>query len=81
MQFKSELQKKIFDKKYYDYYTREETIETFRQCVAVRKRKRTRQHTPYIIINDGVKTKKADPDLPIPEGWQRGFIKKGKRYE
>lgn len=73
--------KKIFDKMYYDNYTREEKIEAFRHSVALNKsiRHSTRKH--YIVINDGTKTKRVDPDLPIPQGWTRGFIPKGKRNE
>ena len=73
--------KKLFDKKYYDYYTREEKIEAFRQSVALHKCIRHNTGKHYIVINDGTKTKRVDPDLPIPQGWVRGFIPKGKRNE
>lgn len=67
--------KKIFDKSYQENYTREEKIAAFRESIAIRRhfgayaKKRN-----FIVINNGVVEKRVDPDLPIPEGWQRGRV-------
>lgn len=81
MQDNANPMKKMFDKKYYDNYTREEKINALRESVALHKMMSCNTGKHYVIINDGTKTKRVDPDMPIPQGWQRGFIKKGKRYE
>lgn len=67
----------MFDKYYKEGYSREEKIEAFRRSVAAQKGlKRNAGNSGYVFITDGVKTKKVDPDLPIPEGWRRGYPKR-----
>ena len=64
----------MFDKYYKEGYSREEQIEAFRRSVAAQKDlKRNAGKAGYCFITNGIKIKKADPDLPIPEGWRRGF--------
>lgn len=66
----------MFDKYYKEGYSREEKIEAFRRSVADQKRYRHNDGHRYVFITDGIKVKKVDPDLPIPEGWWRGYPKK-----
>lgn len=77
----NENQKVWFDKKYKDSYsTREEKIADFRRSVEINKR---HKHKPirFVMINNGVVIKRHNEDLPIPEGWVRGFFKRGAKNE
>lgn len=69
----------IFDKLEDREYSREEKIERLRKLVAYQKANNPRagRKKGFVMINNGVVTKQYDPDLPIPEGWKRGCIKKG----
>lgn len=68
---------KLFDKLEDREYSREERIERFKRLCAYRKTlKRNGRLKGVVIINNGVKCKSYDADLPIPEGWERGYIKK-----
>ena len=66
----------MFDKYYKEGYSREEKIEAFRRSVADQKRYRHNDGHRYCFITNGVELKKVNPDLPIPEGWRRGYPKK-----
>ena len=81
MQDNTLSKKNLFDKIYDDNYTREEKIEAFRKSVALHKLVKNNAGNRYVVINNGEKTKRIDPDLPIPQGWERGFVKKGKKNE
>ena len=64
----------MFDKFYKEGYSREEQIEALRRSVAAQKDlKRNAGTAGYCFITNGIEVKKVDPDLPIPEGWRRGF--------
>lgn len=73
MQDKDDDWKKIFDKTFQDNYTREEKIAAYKESIERRRRHKAYSHRRgFVIINDGVKEKQYDADLPIPEGWKRG---------
>lgn len=65
----------IFDKKYKEGYSYEQRLQAFRESVAEQKRYNAGQKSKrgYIVITNGTEVKKVDPDLPIPEGWKRGY--------
>ena len=69
----------MFDKYYKEGYSREEQIEAFRRSVAAQKSLKRNTGNRYCFITNGVEIKKADPDLPIPEGWWRGCPRKKER--
>ena len=69
----------IFDKLEDREYSREEKIERLRKLVAYRKTVKGGKKKNTVCINNGKVCKVYDADLPIPEGWVRGFIKKGVR--
>lgn len=59
---------------------KEETeLEKFKRLVSYQKRGKpvNRRNYQKIVINNGTVNKKVLADLPIPEGWERGRIKKG----
>ena len=67
----------MFDKYYKEGYSREEKIEAFRRSVAAQKGlKRNAGDTGYCFITNEIETKRVNADLPIPEGWRRGFPKR-----
>ena len=66
----------MFDKYYKEGYSREEKIEAFRRSVAAQKGLKRNAGNRYWFITNGVELKKVNPDLPIPEGWRRGYPKK-----
>ena len=66
----------MFDKYYKQGYSREEKIEAFRRSVAAQKGLKRNAGNRYCFITNGVELKKVNPDLPIPEGWRRGYPKK-----
>ena len=67
----------IFDKLEDREYSREEKIERLKRLVAYRKTvKGCGRKKGTVCINNGKEIKSYDADLPIPEGWERGFIKK-----
>lgn len=68
-----------FDKKYKEGYSREEKIEVFRQLVARQRQYPQTQRGGYVFITNGTEIKKANPDIPIPEGWWRGCPRKKQR--
>lgn len=77
----NENQKVWFDKKYKDSYsTREEKIADFRRSVEINKRHKYKPRR-CIVINNGIVAKQYNEDLPIPEGWKRGLLKRGARNE
>ena len=58
----------LFDKIYKESYSREELIEVYRQTVPRLNKRKGNTGNRYCYITNGVEIKKADPDLPIPEG-------------
>ena len=68
----------IFDKLEDREYSREEKLERFKKLVAYRNANKVGvgRKKGVIMINNGKVVKPYDADLPIPEGWVRGFIKK-----
>lgn len=69
-----------FDKIYKEGYSREQNIEALRRSVMLRKQGiHSHRKGGYVYITDGTNIKKADPDLPIPEGWWRGCPRKKER--
>ena len=66
----------MFDKYYKEGYSREEKIEAFRRSVAAQKGLKRNAGNSYCFITNGVELKKVNPDLPIPEGWRRGYPKR-----
>lgn len=79
----TENQKLWFDKKYKEgySYSKEEILEIYRDRVALYKRVKRKQKEKEIVINNGVIAKRYNADLPIPEGWVRGFLKRGATNE
>ena len=71
----------IFDKLEDREYSREEKIERLKKLVAYRKTVKNGRKKSTVCINNGKVCKVYDADLPIPEGWVRGFIKKGVQNE
>lgn len=69
----------LFDKIYKESYSREELIEVYRQTVPRLNKRKGNTGKRYCYITNGVEIKKADPDLPIPEGWWRGCPRKKER--
>ena len=67
----------IFDKLEDREYSREEKLERFKKLVAYHKtQKGYGRKKGVVMINNGEVVKPYDADLPIPEGWVRGYIKK-----
>lgn len=66
-----------FDKKENREYSREEEIERFRRNIAYKKTYQPRaQKQGKMLINNGEIEKWILADLPIPDGWKRGAIRK-----
>ena len=65
----------MFDKKYKEGYSYEQRLQLFKESVAERSenRKKVVPRKGYITITNGIDVRKVDPDLPIPEGWKRGY--------
>lgn len=67
----------IFDKYNKEDYSKEEQIERYKRIIAAQKQIK---HNPFrkgkVLINNGVIQKLYNADLPIPDGWVRGAIKK-----
>ena len=71
----------MFDKKYKEGYSREEKIAVFRECVAQARETKRKPKEKEIVINNGVISKRHNADLPIPEGWEWGRVKRGATNE
>lgn len=76
----TENQKKWFDKRYKEGYSREEKLAAYRESVALYKGMKWKPKEREIVINNGKMSKRFNADLPIPEGWQRGLLR-GARNE
>ena len=76
----TEKQKKWFDKRYKEGYSREEKLAVYRENVALCKTIKRKPKIKEIVINNGVVAKRFNADLPIPEGWERGNLR-GARNE
>lgn len=77
----TENQKKWFDKKYKEGYSREEMLAVYRDRVALCKTMKRKPKIKEIVINNGKVAKRFNADLPIPEGWERGKLKRGATNE
>ena len=72
-----------FDKLKDREYSREEKIERLRRNVAYQKtlNLNTGRKKGTVGITNGTINKIVDADLPIPEGWRRGYCRKGANNE
>lgn len=70
-----------FDKREDRIYSKEEELERFRQYSAFNKTIVKGRKKGLICINNGKETKLQDGDLPIPEGWVQGYIKRSAKNE
>lgn len=70
----------IFDKLEDREYSREEKLERFKKLVAYHNANNAGagRKKGVVMINNGKVVKPYNADLPIPEGWVRGYIKKPK---
>lgn len=62
-----------------EYSTKEERLARFKsniQCAKETRKKSSGYRKGKIVINDGKVMKVYDADLPIPEGWERGEVKR-----
>lgn len=75
----TERQRLWFDKTYKEgySYSKEELIEIYRKRTALYKGMKRKRKEKEIVINNGVIEKRYNADLPIPEGWERGKVKRG----
>ena len=78
--YSTEIQKKWFDKKYKEGYSREEKLAVYRESVGLYKTIKRKPKIKEIVINNGKVAKRFNADLPIPEGWERGNLR-GARNE
>lgn len=73
----AEGNKWLFDKYNKEEYSKEEQIERYKKIIAAHKKFKC---NPFrrgkVLINNGVIQKLYNADLPIPDGWVRGAIKK-----
>lgn len=73
----AEGNKWLFDKYNKEEYSKEEQIERYKKIIAARKTFKCRPcRKGKVIINNGVEQKFILADLPIPDGWVRGVLKK-----
>ena len=79
--YSTENQKQWFDKKYKEGYSREEKLAVYRESTALYKSIKRKPKIKEIVINNGVVAKRFNADLPIPEGWERGRLKRGATNE
>lgn len=73
--YSTENQRKWFDKKYKEGYSREEKVAVYRENTALYKTIKRKPKIKEIVINNGIVAKRFNADLPIPEGWERGNLR------
>lgn len=73
--YSTENQRKWFDKKYKEGYSREEKVAVYRESTALYKTIKRKPKIKEIVINNGIVAKRFNADLPIPEGWERGNLR------
>lgn len=70
----------IFDKKENREYSKEEKLERYRRMVQTHKTwKPTCYKEGKICINNGVEERWILKDMPVPDGWVRGILRRGKK--
>lgn len=76
------MQYNPFDKIDDREYSREEKIERLKAAIAYRKTyKVAKNNKGKVLLNNGEKGMWYDADMPIPEGWELGRIKRGAKHE
>lgn len=67
----------LFDKYDKKKYSKEEQIERYKKIIAAHKTFKCKpSRKGKVLINNGVVQKLILADLPIPDGWERGALKK-----